>query len=133
MNTLKSIDGTVKFIWEGYEAVLIEHTTKFSVCISSQVGCPVKCSFCATGKMGFIRNLKSEEMINQVRVVREYFDKNYSGEKKLRTILFLGMGEPLLNQTAVKEAIFFFHNAWHYSKKNILVSTSGHPKMAEFF
>ena len=90
-----------------------------SLCVSCQVGCPVGCSFCATGKMGFVRNLTVDEITDQVL----YF--HLRGEE-IRTISFMGMGEPLLNQN-ISPAIEVLtsNNLFNYSQRRISISTVG--------
>ncbi len=93
----KQVDktGTEKFLWklhdgETIESVLIPDGERLTLCISSQVGCPLDCQFCATGQIGFKRNLNPGEIINQ------YLQADVSGEQRITNIVFMGMGEPLL-------------------------------------
>ena len=103
----ESRDGTRKFALEAadgavVEAVLIPEERRNTLCISTQVGCPLACSFCATGARGFDRNLSTAEMVDQVcRVVAEGTD---AGEPP-SNVVFMGMGEPLLNLPSLLEAI----------------------------
>src|SRR3989344_9370067 len=108
LNTLESVDkSTVKVLFETrdskyLEAVLMKYKDgRHSVCVSCMIGCPVDCSFCATGKMGFIRNLTASEIVFQV-----LFFQNLLRAKDIRisNVVFMGMGEPLLNLEAVMEA-----------------------------
>lgn len=101
-------DGTIKSLFrltDGLfiEGVLIPETKRTTACISSQVGCPLACTFCGTGMLGFKRNLGFTEMVDQVEEIQrqslKYFDK------PLSNIVFMGMGEPLLNYPEVKKAI----------------------------
>jgi len=101
-----SLDGTKKVLFEledgnRIESVLIPERNHFTACISSQVGCAMGCKFCLTAKQGFIRNLRTSEIINQVIQIRELLDQPES----LTNIVFMGMGEPLANFEAVKKAV----------------------------
>lgn len=105
---LRSVDGTTKLLLrleagDAVESVLIPEPTRTTMCVSSQVGCVRGCTFCQTATMGLIRNLGAEEIIAQVhlglRVVEE------TGMSPLRNLVFMGMGEPLDNWTAVRGAI----------------------------
>jgi len=106
------------------ESVLIKNATGFTACISTQVGCAMNCSFCATGQNGFKRNLTSEEITDQI-----LFWKNYLSEKKeglLKNIVYMGMGEPFLNYENVKESIqkFTDPSLFNIGDRSISVSTS---------
>ncbi|MBU0546570.1 MAG: 23S rRNA (adenine(2503)-C(2))-methyltransferase RlmN [Patescibacteria group bacterium] len=104
------------------ETVLMKHNyDRKTVCISSQVGCPLGCKFCATGKMGFIRNLDSQEIVDQVL----FFAKEEK-DKKLN-VVFMGMGEPLLNYDNVLQAIRVLNdkNGFNLSIRSISISTAG--------
>ncbi len=106
------------------ESVLIKNSTGFTACISTQVGCAMNCSFCATGQNGFKRNLTSEEITDQI-----LFWKNYLSEKKeglLKNIVYMGMGEPFLNYENVKESIqkFTDPSLFNIGDRSISVSTS---------
>jgi 23S rRNA (adenine2503-C2)-methyltransferase len=116
----KSSDGTIKIIFEeGYIAVIIPtKEDKFAVCVSCQVGCAVGCKFCYSGKLGFKRNLSSEEIINQVRVAKEIIGYDPT------SIIFMGMGEPLLNLDNVLLAGEKIHNLFRVSYNRITISTS---------
>jgi 23S rRNA (adenine2503-C2)-methyltransferase len=120
-------DGFVKYLFESplggrIEAVRIPlFDEKYVVCISSQVGCALACDFCMTGKLGFQRNLKTWEMVDQVLAVRREADR------PVRGVVFMGMGEPLLNYTeAIRAAKIFSHPAGlAISGKAITLSTAG--------
>ena len=100
----QSSDGTRKYLWrladgEAIESVLIPTGARRTLCISSQAGCALGCVFCATGRMGFRRNLQPWEIAGQVReVILE------DPELKPTNVVFMGMGEPLLNWPAVNTA-----------------------------
>lgn len=116
----KSSDGTVKIVFnEGYIAVIIPtKEDKFAVCVSCQVGCAVGCKFCYSGKLGFKRNLSSEEIINQVGVAKDLIGYDPT------SIIFMGMGEPLLNLENVLIAGERIHDIFRVSYNRITISTS---------
>ncbi len=106
----KSPDGTVKFLMmfadgKSVETVLIPFHKRFTVCLSSQVGCAMKCSFCYTGTMGLSRHLKSSEIIGQYIVAANYLDTELGLKTMSPNIVFMGQGEPLHNSTEVLKAI----------------------------
>jgi 23S rRNA (adenine2503-C2)-methyltransferase len=109
-----------------FETVLMRHADgRNTVCVSCMIGCPVGCAFCATGRMGFQGNLTSEEIVDQVLFIARIL----KGEKQTITnIVFMGMGEPLLNLKNVIEAISIFTDPkkMGMSERRITVSTSGH-------
>jgi len=128
-NKIDSIDGTKKYLFKLkdnflIETVLIRETTKFgkkrnTICLSTQVGCSLGCKFCATGQMGFIRNLETGEIIEEFLLI----DKdNY-----INNIVFMGMGEPLLNFENVRKSILILTNKFGrgFGKRKITISTSG--------
>ncbi len=115
------------------EAVLMRHRDgRNTVCVSSQAGCPVGCFFCATGKLGLRRNLTSEEIIDQVL----HFARILKTEKKeVSKIVFMGMGEPMLNIKNVSQAIYILTDPNHMgmSDRRITVSSSGYvPHLKQF-
>jgi len=123
-----SQDGTQKFGLRAadgalFEAVLIPEERRNTLCVSTQIGCPLACAFCATGAMGFLRNLSSAEIIDQVCHVQRLL----SPQDKLTNIVFMGMGEPLLNFTALCEAIqLLLHpKAFGFAGRRVTVSTAG--------
>jgi 23S rRNA (adenine2503-C2)-methyltransferase len=88
------------------ETVLMMHKDgRFTVCVSSQVGCALGCTFCATGKMGFKRNLTTNEIVEQVLFFSRYIKKTYSKDDRVTNIVFMGMGEPFLNYENVLAAV----------------------------
>ncbi len=111
------------------ETVLIRQAnSRYTVCVSSQVGCPLACSFCSTGKLGFKRNLTKEEIIDQfIFWGRHLKNSNH----KIDNLVFMGMGEPLLNYQAVMAAIKFLNNpeTTNFGARRISVSTVGLPAM----
>ena len=125
-----SRDGTVKYLFELsdgkiVESVLIElynrveKRTSYSLCISSQVGCAVDCDFCATGKLGFKRNLNVSEIVDQ------YLFAQADSGKEIRNIVFMGQGEPLLNYDNLIPAIDLLNSAAEVGHRRITVSTAG--------
>ena len=135
INTIKiagaqqSSDGTVKFAFELHdgkivEGVMIPAPGRMTACISSQVGCNVGCSFCATGKLGFMRNLSVGEIFDQVVEISRRSEET---GQKLTNIVMMGMGEPLLNYDNVIKAIdrITAPDGWGMSPRRITLSTSG--------
>jgi 23S rRNA (adenine2503-C2)-methyltransferase len=129
-----SSDGTVKtrfktFDGELVEGVLIPVDDRQTACVSSQVGCSLSCKFCATGFMDRKRNLHFDEIYDEVVLLNQMAEKTYG--KKLSNIVFMGMGEPLLNYKNVLKAIerITAHDGLGMSAKRITVSTSGISKM----
>jgi 23S rRNA (adenine(2503)-C(2))-methyltransferase len=112
------------------ESVLLSSTPgKWSVCISCQVGCPLNCGFCATGKNGFQRNLTAEEISGQVLFWRQYLKKN-SKEDKISNIVYMGMGEPFLNWDEVSKSLkdLTDKNLFAFGSRSISISTAGIPE-----
>lgn len=149
-------DETTKFLFktadgEVMESVLMYHfhteqrteekkLNRITLCISSQVGCNVWCIFCVTWKMGLKKNLSREEIISQVIYANNYVKEKY-GKKEdgtwysIRNVVFMGMGEPMLNYPAVKKACFYMTDSNYYmlSRKRVTISTSGVlPPMQQF-
>lgn len=134
-------DGTTKFLFQladgkQIESVLIPPRTAFvdadgreddeeeeqkrlTLCVSTQVGCPLDCVFCATASMGFLRNLSTGEIIDQVMQV-----KKLSG-KKITNIVYMGMGEPLMNYDNVMDSVEIITNGLKIAAKRITISTAG--------
>lgn len=119
-------DGTVKYLLtlaDGHiiETVGIPTAKRLTVCVSSQVGCPMACDFCATGKGGFLRNLATHEIVDQVLTVQEEFGQRVSN------IVFMGMGEPLLNTASVVKAVRSLNQDVGISQRAMTLSTVGIP------
>ncbi|RAM51681.1 MAG: 23S rRNA (adenine(2503)-C(2))-methyltransferase RlmN [Hapalosiphonaceae cyanobacterium JJU2] len=117
-------DGTVKYLLklsDGFiiEAVGIPTEKRLTVCVSTQVGCPMACDFCATGKGGYKRNLARHEIVDQVLTVQEDF------QQRVSHIVFMGMGEPLLNTDNVLAAIQSLNQDVGIGQRNMTVSTVG--------
>ena len=121
-----SKDGTIKYLveypdGECVETVLMrfDNRANLTACVSSQVGCAVNCSFCATGKGGFKRNLTYKEIIEQVLVIQR------DTGLKVTNIVFMGQGEPLLNLENVLKALEIFNEDFQIGARRITISTSG--------
>jgi 23S rRNA (adenine(2503)-C(2))-methyltransferase len=122
------------------ESVLLSPIeNKWSVCISSQVGCPLNCGFCATGKSGFQRNLTAEEITDQVLFWKQYLKKNFRliencklkiENYNVNNIVFMGMGEPFLNWEEVKKSLrdLIDKDLFAFGSRSISVSTAGIPE-----
>lgn len=124
----RSRDGTEKFLFEledkeTVESVLIPDKNRLTLCISSQVGCAMGCTFCVTGKLGFIRNLKAHEIVDQVIAVQRCI----RGTEKITNIVLMGMGEPLHNIHEALEALWRMTTLLGISKRRITLSTAGIP------
>lgn len=105
------------------ETVLLGHKDgRFTVCVSTQVGCPLGCKFCATGKMGLSRNLEYGEMVDQVLFFSRYLKA--SGQR-VSNVVFMGMGEPFLNYDNVMKAIKYINEDLDIGARRMSVSTSG--------
>lgn len=125
---------TVKVVFERIsdkkriETVLMRHRDgRNTVCVSCMIGCPVGCAFCATGKMGFFGNLTGREIVDQVLHVARLLKKE---QQSVSNVVFMGMGEPLLNLKNVREAIAVLTDPekMAMSIRRITVSTSGHTE-----
>jgi 23S rRNA (adenine2503-C2)-methyltransferase len=131
--TQYSADGTVKSRFKTHdghliEGVLIPTTSRFTACLSSQIGCSLSCKFCATGYMERKRNLDFDEIFDEVALINKQCEKIY--DKKLTNIVFMGMGEPLLNYKNVLKAIerITSPDGLAMSARRITVSTAGVAK-----
>ena len=105
------------------EAVLLnDGKNRFTACLSTQAGCPVKCVFCKTGSLGFKRNLDHPEIVEQFLFLR-----NMTENKSIDNIVVMGMGEPLLNLEQLRPALLFFtdRNGMNFSRRRITISTCG--------
>jgi 23S rRNA (adenine2503-C2)-methyltransferase len=109
------------------ETVLMNHKTRFTACVSSQVGCALNCGFCATGKMGFSRDLTYDEIILQVLFLSRYIRANFDLEDRVTNIVFMGMGEPFLNYDSVLKAVNILNDETKFNigARKISISTSG--------
>jgi 23S rRNA (adenine2503-C2)-methyltransferase len=132
----KSKDGTIKCAFTTFdghitEGVLIPTTTRVTACISSQVGCSLACKFCATGRLKMMRNLSPGEIYDQVLLLTNLAQEHYG--QILSNIVFMGMGEPLLNYKNTLTGIdrITSENGLGISSKRITVSTAGIGKMIQ--
>lgn len=124
-------DGTIKLLIKLEDSRLVETvgipvkdndgSYRLTACVSSQVGCPLRCSFCATGKGGFSRNLKSHEIVEQVLAIEELF------KQRVTNVVFMGMGEPMLNMKEVLEAHRCLNKDILIGQRMITISTVGVP------
>ena len=131
LTVLESQDGTVKWLMQAQsgdtiETVLIPDGRRQTLCISSQVGCVLDCTFCATGKQGFNGNLGADEIVGQVLQACLWMKKNRPSER-LSNVVFMGMGEPLLNFDATFKAIDVLKDdlGFGLSRRRVTVSTAG--------
>jgi 23S rRNA (adenine2503-C2)-methyltransferase len=129
----QSDDKTVKFLFKlsdgkKVETVLVPFKNKYTLCLSSQVGCAMKCSFCFTGTQGLSRHLKTDEIIGQFLQAQEWLKEHRPGDDKILNLVFMGQGEPLHNFDAVKTAcqIFLSQHGLSLAKEKITISTAGY-------
>ena len=137
----KSSDGTIKWLLKlsdgsEVETVFIPQEDRGTVCLSSQVGCTLNCTFCHTGTQALVRNLTSNEIIGQLMLVMDHLKDWPSGknDRKVTNIVMMGMGEPLLNYNEVSKAIkvMMSDDGISLSRRRITLSTSGIiPKIKE--
>lgn len=127
-----SDDGTIKWLLRldsgnSIETVFIPEGDRGTLCISSQVGCALECSFCSTAQQGFNRNLTTAEIISQVVIANRALKCIPRNERVISNVVFMGMGEPLLNFDNVVAAINILleDNAYGLSKRRVTLSTSG--------
>jgi 23S rRNA (adenine2503-C2)-methyltransferase len=126
------LDGATKLVLRTQAGYLVESvvmrtgTGRVSLCVSSQVGCAAACGFCATGQMGLAKNLSAAEILDQVTLAGERLRPE---GRRVRNIVFMGMGEPLHNEAAVYEALAALLSAqlFHHTPGRILISTVGIP------
>ncbi len=133
----ESSDGTLKFLFTAQDGLRIESVmipneddSRYTICVSSQVGCALRCSFCATGLLGYKRDLTTSEIISQVLLVDQTIKKIHKldpHERAIDNIVFMGMGEPFLNYDNVIGAIEVLNdqNTFDIGTRRITVSTSG--------
>lgn len=136
----RATDGTVKFLVklkdnESVEMVLLPFYKKYTLCISSQVGCAMGCEFCFTAKQGYKRNLKTHEIIGQILLAKDHLSSLLDEKRELTNIVFMGQGEPLHNFQNIKKAVEIMtnRNGISISEKNITVSSVGYiPGLKRF-
>jgi len=143
VNQQFSDDGTCKWLIKVasgslVETVFIPQNGRGTLCVSSQAGCTLNCSFCATGKQGFNSNLTSAEIIGQVWLAAKYLKEAGIDNRQITNVVFMGMGEPLLNFANVIDAVNIMLDDFAYglSKRKVTLSTSGYlpviDRLAEF-
>lgn len=128
-----SKDGTRKWLMKmpggsSIETVLIPEGNRGTLCISSQIGCALDCSFCSTGKQGFNRNLSAEEIVGQIwNAIASFEDLDRTKDRPVTNVVMMGMGEPLLNFDNVMDSIDLMMDDFAYSisKRRVTISTAG--------
>ncbi len=127
-----SADGTVKWLLSEHggsavETVFIPEPDRGTLCISSQVGCMLNCTFCSTATQGFKRNLSADEIIGQVWYAVNALAEPRLGERRVTNVVFMGMGEPLLNLPAVRPALSLLRDdlAYGLASRRVTISTAG--------
>jgi 23S rRNA (adenine2503-C2)-methyltransferase len=124
----RSSDGTAKHLWrlhdgELVESVLIPAGDRLTLCISSQAGCAMGCTFCATGWGGFRRHLSAGEIVSQFRASRRWAETN--GYGPITNLVYMGMGEPLANREPVMASLTILNHGYRFGARRITVSTVG--------
>jgi len=127
-------DGTIKLLLEMQDRAMVEtvglpYPDRLSCCVSTQVGCPIGCAFCATGSSGYTRDLTAGEIVDQVLTVQEALQKeSLSGSSDARVdhVIFMGMGEPLLNYDATMKAVRLLNKELGIAMRHLSVSTVGY-------
>jgi 23S rRNA (adenine2503-C2)-methyltransferase len=124
---VQSTDGSAKWLTKfsdgiTVETVLIKHEHRYTVCVSSQAGCALDCQFCVTGKQGWQSNLSTDQIIAQVQTAYQI-----RPDLTLTNVVFMGMGEPLLNEQAVVQAVQILVDDWAYglAHTRVTISTVG--------
>jgi 23S rRNA (adenine2503-C2)-methyltransferase len=127
-----SADGTIKWLMgsgggNAIETVYIPEPRRGTLCISSQVGCALNCTFCSTGAQGFNRNLSASEIIGQVWRAAQSLGHERNGQRRITNVVFMGMGEPLLNFEAVLPALSLLRDdlGFGLAAKRVTLSTAG--------
>jgi 23S rRNA (adenine2503-C2)-methyltransferase len=122
----KSSDGSRKYLWQledgsRIESVLLDHGNHTTACVSSQVGCPLACAFCATGQGGYVRNLSAGEILGQFLLMEKRLGRD------INNVVFMGMGEPLLNEANLFKSIGALNHPKmrNLGARHITISTSG--------
>jgi 23S rRNA (adenine2503-C2)-methyltransferase len=129
VSALNSDDGSTKLLLKTsrgqlIESVILRYDNRVSLCVSSQVGCKMACSFCQTGKLGFMRHLSAHEIISQFVIAAQMLRKE---GRRLSHVVFMGMGEPLDNYENVKKAVelMISPEGFGLSRRHVTISTSG--------
>ncbi len=139
IKSLKSVDGTEKFLFALYdgnviEGVLMKYKYGYTICVSTQVGCRMGCAFCASGLNGLIRNLEPAEILGEIIAVNRYLGGGLGDKRKIINVVLMGSGEPLDNydNTVSFLRLVSMPSGINISQRNISLSTSGIvPKMFE--
>jgi 23S rRNA (adenine2503-C2)-methyltransferase len=128
----QAADGTRKWLFEladgsGIETVFIPEEDRGTLCVSSQAGCGLNCTFCSTAHQGFNRNLGTAEIVGQIWLASRLLGSRPNGERRITNVVFMGMGEPLLNFEAVTGAVRVMLDdlAYGLSRRRVTVSTAG--------
>ena len=128
----ESIDGTRKWLLQladgnGIETVFIPEENRKTLCVSSQAGCALNCAFCATARLGFSRNLTTAEIIGQLWLAEQMLNKGQPGSRSITNVVMMGMGEPLLNYSAVVTAMRLMLDdlSFGLSRRRVTLSTAG--------
>ncbi len=123
---LEGKDGTIKYLLKYHDGSVVEtvlmrfdNRPNLTACVSSQVGCAVGCIFCATGHRGFVRNLKSEEIVDQIMTIQR------DSGKTVTNVVYMGQGEPLLNFDEVMKSVRFINQELEIGSRRITISTCG--------
>ena len=124
----RSSDRTVKHLWklsdgELVESVLIPSSERLTLCISSQAGCAMGCTFCGTGWAGFRRHLTTGEIVSQYRASRRWAQENLYG--RISNVVYMGMGEPLVNRKALHPSLTILNQGYGIGARRVTVSTVG--------
>lgn len=124
IDTVEAADGTTKFLLklkdgETIETVLLPYSDRTSVCVSTQIGCPAGCMFCATAQCGYVRNLSAGEIVDEVLTLQS------AGGKRITHVVFMGMGEPLLNFDNVIKAVRLLNDEVGIGMRRMTISTVG--------
>lgn len=125
---VRAADGTTRFLMglrdgETIESVLLPYQDRVSACVSSQVGCPMGCAFCATADCGFVRNLLPGEIVDQVLTMQ------HECGRRISNVVFMGMGEPLLNFENVMQSVGILNSEVGIGMRRMTISTVGIPLM----
>ncbi|MEM7465291.1 MAG: 23S rRNA (adenine(2503)-C(2))-methyltransferase RlmN [Pseudomonadota bacterium] len=142
LHTQRSQDGTIKWLLKvdahnSVETVFIPEDNRGTLCVSSQVGCPLDCRFCATAQQGFNRNLTTAEIIGQVWIAAKQLGHHPEHNRRITNVVMMGMGEPLLNFDNVTRAMRIMLDDFAYglARRRVTLSTAGHvpgiDKLAE--
>ena len=121
---LRLSDGqTIETVLMGRKSKKEKGGTRYTICVSSQVGCPMNCAFCATGSCGFARNLSAREIVDQFR----FWQRRLGAQGEIENVVVMGQGEPFLNYENVKEALNMILKYTQIGPRQITISTAGVP------